>query len=80
MNEKKSALGKILTFIGLLTAIGAMVYAVIHFWEDLKAKLSRKDDQLEDLEEFVEDELDLAEEVAEEVQDDMEDFVEFEEL
>ena len=79
MNEKKSALGKILTFIGVLAAIGAMAYAVAHFWEDLKAKFC-KDTQVDDLEELVDDELDMLEDVAEEVQDDMEDFVEFEEL
>lgn len=80
MEKKKGTLGKFLALIGILAAIGGAVVAVIHFWDDIKAKLGCKKDEIEDLEDFVEDELDMLEDVAEEVQDEMDDFVEFEEL
>ena len=78
--KKKGTLGKLLTFIGILAAIGGAVVAVIHFWDDIKAKFSCKKTEVEDLEDFVEDELDALEDVAEDVQDEMDDFVEFEEI
>lgn len=78
--QKKCTLGKILAFIGILTAIGGAVVAVIHFWDDIKAKFSCKKTAVEDPEDFLEDELDELEDVAEDIQDEMEDFVEFEEL
>ncbi len=81
--EKKGTLGKILALVGALVVIGGAVAAIIHFWEEIKAKLPCcKNSELEgfDFEEFVEDELDELEDTAEEIRDDMEDFVEFEEL
>ncbi len=78
--EKKSNWGKILAFIGVLVALGGIVVAVIHFWDDIKAKFSRNKCDVDDLEGFVDDEIDTLKGVAEDVQDDLEDFVEFEEL
>ncbi len=83
--EKKGALGKILALVGALVVIGGAVAAIIHFWEEIKAKLPcccKKDEfeEIEDFEDFMEEELDELEDVAEEIQDDMADFVEFEEI
>ena len=81
--EKKGALGKILALVGALVVIGGAVAAIIHFWEEIKAKLPCcKSNEFEDFdfEEFMDEELDELEDAAEEIQDDMEDFVEFEEI
>ncbi|MBR6826161.1 MAG: hypothetical protein IKM59_06395 [Oscillospiraceae bacterium] len=79
--KEKGLLGKILTIVGALVVVGGAVVAVIHFWEDIKEKLSCcKKTEIEELEDFVEDEMEDLEEAAEEIQDDMEDFVEFEEF
>ena len=81
--EKKGALGKILALVGALVVIGGAVAAIIHFWEEIKAKLPCcKNNEFEDFvfEEFMDEELDELEDAAEEIQDDMEDFVEFEEI
>ncbi len=82
--EKKGTLGKILALVGALVVIGGAVAAIIHFWEEIKAKLPccRKDEfeGIEDFEDFMEEELDELEDAAEEIRDDMEDFVEFEEI
>ena len=80
-NKKSSGtFGKILAIVGILAAIGGAVIALIHFWDDIKAKFSCKKTEVEDPEDFLEEELGELEDVAEDVQDDMEDFVEFEEL
>ena len=78
MEKKKGILGKVLTFVGILVALGGAVLAVLHFWDDIKAKLGCKckDEELED---FLAEEADIMEEVAD-IQDDMDDFVEFEEI
>jgi len=79
--EKKGTLGKILAVVGALVVLGGAVAAIIHFWEEIKAKLPCcKKDEFEDFEDFVEEELDELEDTVEEIQDDMEDFVEFEEI
>ncbi len=80
METKKGILGKILTFIGVIVAIGGAVLAVLHFWDDIKEKLGCNKCEIDDLEDFVEDEIEELEDAAEEIQDDMEDFVEFEEI
>ncbi len=79
--EKKGTLGKILAIVGALVVLGGAVAAIIHFWEEIKAKLPCcKKDEFEDFEDFMEEELDELEDAVEEIQDDMEDFVEFEEI
>ena len=83
MKENKGILGKILTFIGILVAIGGAALAVLHFWDDIKAKLGCNKCEFEDLEDFVEDEIDELEDLSatlEEIDEEMEDFVEFEEI
>ncbi len=80
MEAKKGILGKILTFIGVLVAIGGAVLAVLHFWDDIKEKLGCNKCDIDELEDFVEDEIEELEDVVEDVQDEMEDFVEFEEI
>ena len=80
--EKKGTLNKILAVLGALVVIGGAIVAIIHFWEEIKAKLPCccKKNEFEDFEDFMEEELDEPEEAAEEIQDDMADFVEFEEI
>lgn len=80
MEEKKGILGKILAFIGIVVAIGGAVLAVLHFWDDIKEKLGLNKCDIEELGDFVEDEIEDLGEIAEDVEDEMEDFVEFEEI
>ena len=52
---KKPNLTMIFTIIGAVVAIGAAVFAVIHFWDDIKKILpgKKKDEELfDDLDEF----------------------------
>ncbi len=79
---KKCNLSKILAVFGALVLIGGAVAAVVHYWDDIKAKWDSwfKKDKFDDFEDFMEDGIDELEDAAEELKDDMEDFVEFEEI
>lgn len=80
--KKENSLNKILALIGGLVVLAGAVVAIIHFWEEIKARLSCccKEDELDELEDFVEDGMEDLEDAVEEIEDGMEDFVEFEEL
>ncbi len=53
---KKSNWTMIFTIIGAVVAIGAAVFAIIHFWEDIKkilpGKKKKEDELFDDLDEF----------------------------
>ena len=73
----------ILGIVGAVVVLGAVAAAVVHFWDDIKAKLGCNKCEFEDLEDFVEDEIDELEDLSatlEEIDEEMEDFVEFEEI
>ena len=79
--KKKGTLGKVLAVIGALVLIGGAIAAVVHYWDDIKAKWDSwfKKDKFEEFEDFMDDGIDELEDAADDLSDDMEDFVEFEE-
>ena len=52
--KKNSTLKLVLAIIGGVVVVGAMVVALIHFWEDIKKLLPccKKKDELDELDEF----------------------------
>lgn len=56
MENKKSNAALIWTIIGIVAAVGAAVFAIIHFWDDIKKLLpgKKEEDIFEDLDEFEE--------------------------
>ena len=80
METKKGLLGKVLTFIGVLVAIGGAALAIVHFWDDIKEKLGIGKDEIDELEDFAEEAGDALEDATADIRDEMEDFVEFEEI
>ena len=49
---KKNKTGWILAIVGAIVVVGAITYAMIHFWEDIKSFLPGKknEDDFEDFE------------------------------
>ena len=45
---KNNSLRLILTIVGAIVSLGAIAYAVIHFWDDIKELLPAKKDEVFD--------------------------------
>ena len=45
---KNNTLRTILTIVGAVVSLGAIAYAVIHFWDDIKGLLPAKKDEVFD--------------------------------